>query len=47
MKLINEKTKKEYLVLAFITIDQEDKKFKTLDIRNLKDYILTDGKNRD
>lgn len=39
MKLKNSKGK-EYIVIAFICISDK-KEFKILDIRDLKDYILT------
>ena len=40
MKLKNTKTNKEFIIMAFITIDKDSKEFKLLDIRELKDYIL-------
>lgn len=43
MKL--KKGEKEYIILAFICVDKNKKDFKLLDIRNLKGYILTDGKD--
>ena len=42
MKLINEKTKKEYVIIAFLTITDK-KDFKLFDIRELKDYILKEN----
>lgn len=42
MKL--KKGKKEYLILAFICIDSK-KDLKLLDIRDLKGFTLTDGKD--
>ena len=42
MKLKNIKTNKEYLIIAFITLEKDSKNFKLFDIRELGDYILTD-----
>ena len=43
MKLKNIKNNKEFIIMAFITIDKDTKNFKLLDIRDLKDYVLTDN----
>ena len=42
MKLKNTKTNKEFLVIAFITLEKETKDLKLFDIRDLDDYILTE-----
>jgi len=44
MKLKNIKTNEEYIILAFITLN-EKKDLKLLDIRELKDYILENENN--
>lgn len=44
MKLKNSKNNKEFLVIGFLTLTK-DKDIKYLDIRELKDYVLEDGKD--
>lgn len=41
MKLKDTKTKREYVIIAFLTISEE-KDIKFFDMRELEDYVLTE-----